>query len=126
MDKILIAEDDPDIRSIVQDILEANSFKTVIAMDGKQALELVQKEKPDLLVLDLSMPGVDGWQVAQALRKDPSTKTLPLLALTAHTMAGDCERAIKAGCDSFLAKPFNPDALLAEIKRLLQNKRASQ
>jgi two-component system cell cycle response regulator DivK len=122
MVKILIAEDDTDVRSIVHDLLEAGGFATVVAIDGKQTLDLVIKEKPDLLVLDLSMPEVDGWQVAQTLRKNASTKNLPILALTAHAMAGDCEKALKAGCDSFLAKPFSPDDLLIEIQRLLQRK----
>jgi len=118
--KILVAEDDEDIRAIVQAVLESDGFKTVMAINGTETLALAQKEKPDALILDLSMPEVDGWEVARELRAHPSTKDLPILALTAHTMAGDCERALKAGCNAFLAKPFDPDELLKATHRLLK------
>jgi two-component system cell cycle response regulator DivK len=125
MIKILVAEDDEDLRIIIRDLLEGSGFKAVLASNGKETLDLVKKEKPDFLLLDLSMPELDGWQVAQALRKSPATQSLPILALTAHAMAGDCERALKAGCDSFLSKPFMPDDLLIEIHRLLERRTPS-
>jgi two-component system, cell cycle response regulator DivK len=124
--KILVAEDDMDLRNILHDLLTATGFNVVMAGDGRETLALVKQEKPDFLVLDLSMPEIDGWQVAHELRRSAATQTLPILALTAHAMVGDCERALKAGCDSFLAKPFMPEDLLIEIQRLMERRAASQ
>jgi len=120
MTRILVAEDDMDLRQIIHDLLTANGFEILLAADGREALLLVKQNKPDLLVLDLAMPEVDGWHVAEALRESPSTRKLPILALTAYAMADDCERALRAGCDSYLSKPFVLDDLLVEIHRLLK------
>jgi len=84
MTRILVAEDDIDLRQIIHDLLTASGFEILLAADGLEALSMVKKEKPDLLVLDLAMPEVDGWQVAEDLRKSPSTRNLPILALTAR------------------------------------------
>jgi CheY-like chemotaxis protein len=116
---ILIAEDNPDLRTIMVDLLGADGHQTLQASDGKEALAMIARQKPDLLLLDLAMPEMDGWQVAQALRKAPATRSLPIIALTAHAMAGDCEKALRAGCDSYLAKPFILADLEREIQRLL-------
>jgi two-component system cell cycle response regulator DivK len=118
--RILIAEDDMDLRNIIHDLLESSGFQTVQAANGQEALTLAAREKPDLLVLDLAMPELDGWQVAKILRQAPSTRDLPIIALTAHAMAGDCEKALQAGCDSYLAKPFVLADLVAEIHRLTE------
>ena len=120
--RILIAEDNPDLRQIVADLLDSVGFVTLLAADGEEALRLIFKEKPDLVILDLSMPKVSGWDVAQRLRQDAAFATLPIIAFTAHALKGDEEKARAAGCSGYVSKPFSPEKLLETVGRFLKPK----
>ena len=118
--KILIAEDDYDLRTIVSDLLEARGFQTALAADGEEALERALGEGPQLIILDLSMPKIDGFTVLRRLREMPQTLKTPVIAFTAHALKGDAQKSLDAGFDAYVAKPFRPEDLLAEIQRLLK------
>jgi CheY-like chemotaxis protein len=117
--RVLFADDDDNIRIILKDYLEAFGFKVFLAENGVQAFQRVQDENPDLLILDMAMPEMDGWEVAKKIREMPRSTPLPILALTAHVLANAGAKALEAGCDAYLTKPFRPADVLAEVRRLL-------
>jgi len=117
--RILIADDDYDLRTIVSDYLRSLGFETVLATNGEEALSGIKAQKPDLVVLDLSMPKMSGWDVAKAVREDPESRRIPIIAFTAHALKGADTHALESGCDAYLAKPFDPDVLLEKIRKLL-------
>ena len=117
---VLIADDDMDIRSIARDYLTAMGFDAHVAANGAEALEQMELLKPDVLVLDLSMPRIDGWDVARRIRQNPQLRHTRILAFTAHAFKSDEEKAREAGCDAYLSKPFVPEALLEQVQRLLK------
>jgi two-component system cell cycle response regulator DivK len=117
---VLLVEDNPHNRKIFSGMLTHSGFQVVEAEDGHQALAAMQKALPDLILMDLSIPGVDGWEVTRRLKADPRTKPVPIIALTAHAMRGDEERAYAAGCDHYLAKPISPKKVVEEVRRILK------
>ena len=117
--RILVAEDDPDNRSIVVKVLTLEGYETLEAADGRSALALVRRERPDLIVMDLGMPGMDGWEASRRLKADPQTADIPIIALTAFALRGDEERAREAGCDDYLPKPCRPKTIREAVARLL-------
>jgi two-component system cell cycle response regulator DivK len=119
MAKILLVEDDEMNRDMLSRRLERRGYHVVIAVDGRQGLRLAQAEAPDLILMDMSLPGLDGWEAARQLKAAPTTQAIPILALTAHAMAGDREKAIEAGCDDYDTKPIEFPRLLGKIQALL-------
>jgi two-component system, cell cycle response regulator DivK len=119
MKKILIVEDVELSRDLLVQMLEGD-YTIITADDGAAAVELAQREHPDLILMDLSMPVVDGWEATRRLKADPELADIPIIALTAHAMRGDEERARASGCDDYLSKPIDEDELLAKLKNLLQ------
>jgi two-component system cell cycle response regulator len=119
MTKILIAEDNPVNRELLRELLEMRGYEIFEACDGLQALAMVEQVCPHLLVLDLSMPGLDGFGVIRRIRADPAHTNLPVLAATAYAMRGDRERVLEAGFDGYISKPISPTALKEEIDRLI-------
>ncbi len=117
---ILLVEDNLHNRKIFQGVLSHAGFKVVEAEDGGRALQLVNSEKPDLILMDLSIPVIDGWECTRRLKADPATQKIPIIALTAHAMRGDEERARGAGCDGYLSKPISPKRVVEEVKRVLR------
>jgi len=119
---VLLVEDNPHNRKIFSGMLTHAGFVVVEAEDGHQALAAVAVDKPlpDIVLMDLSIPGVDGWEVTRRLKADARTKSVPIIALTAHAMRGDEERALQAGCDGYLAKPISPKKVVEEVKRYLK------
>lgn len=117
---ILLVEDNPHNRKIFSGMLTHAGFKVIEAADGGQALTLVGKERIDLVLMDLSIPVVDGWEVTRRLKADPRFKALPVIALTAHAMRGDEERAMEAGCNGYLTKPISPSKVVAAVKNYLK------
>jgi two-component system, cell cycle response regulator DivK len=115
MKKILIVEDVELSRDLLVQMLEGE-YTIITADDGAAAVELAQREHPDLILMDLSMPGVDGWEATRRLKADPELADIPIIALTAHAMRGDEERARASGCDDYLSKPIDEDELLAKLK----------
>jgi len=120
---ILLVEDREDNRVLARKLLERAGFRVVEATDGREALEQVAAQRPDLLLLDMSLPVVDGWTVARTLRQSPDFKDLLIVALTAHAMDGDRERVLEAGCDEFLTKPIEVAKFIPTIRRILERRR---
>jgi two-component system cell cycle response regulator DivK len=105
--KILLVEDNEMNRDMLSRRLEKRGFEVAMAVDGKQGLEMASSESLRLILLDMSLPVMDGWEVARHLKEDPATASVPIIALTAHAMAGDREKAIEAGCDDYDTKPIS-------------------
>jgi CheY-like chemotaxis protein len=120
MPKVLYVEDNDDNVYMLKMRLELeDGFEVLVAGDGEQGLAIAAAERPDLILMDLTLPVVDGWEATRRLRLDPETRTIPIIALTAHAMAGDRERALAAGCDEFDTKPIDLERLLAKIRAVL-------
>jgi two-component system, cell cycle response regulator DivK len=117
--RILIVEDNPDNMTLLTDILETLGHTVISARDGQQGLELTATEQPDLILMDLSLPVMDGWTAVRQIKANPALKDIPIIALTAHAMAGDRERALAAGCDDYLSKPIDLSLLTVKITKHL-------
>ena len=120
MTKILLVEDNEMNRDMLSRRLERRGYEIAIAVDGRQGVEMAKTGAYDLVLMDMSLPEVDGWEATRQLRAAPETKTLPIIALTAHAMAGDRERAIEAGADDYDTKPIDLVRLLEKIETLLK------
>ena len=120
MTKILLVEDNEMNRDMLSRRLERRGYAIAIAVDGRQGVEMAKTGSYDLVLMDMSLPEVDGWEATRQLRAAPETKTLPIIALTAHAMAGDRERAIEAGADDYDTKPIDLVRLLEKIETLLK------
>jgi two-component system, cell cycle response regulator DivK len=118
MKKILIVEDVEFSKDLLVQMLEGD-YKIITASDGATAVEVAQHEHPDLILMDLSLPVVHGWEATRRLKADPELADIPIIALTAHAMRGDEERARACGCDDYLAKPIEEQELLARLENLL-------
>jgi CheY-like chemotaxis protein len=119
MIRVLMAEDSAVNRELLREILESKGFQVDEAWDGEDALQKIGRNRPDILLLDIGMPKLDGFGVIRRVREDPTLADLPVLAVTAYAMRGDRERGLQAGFDGYLSKPVNPDSLFAEMERLL-------
>jgi two-component system cell cycle response regulator DivK len=117
--RLLLVEDNEDNRTIYSTLLRHLGYQVIEAQDGVQAIELARSEHPDLILMDISIPGMDGWEATRVLRGDPSTQSIPIVALTAHALDDDRERAAEVGFSSYLAKPVEPRAVVAEVRRLI-------
>ncbi|MCC6313504.1 MAG: response regulator [Thermomicrobiales bacterium] len=116
---VLLVEDDPANRGLASRVLSNCGYSHAVAIDGQDALDKVAERRPDLILMDLSMPGMDGWEATRRLRADPANATVRVLALTAHAMRGDREKALDAGCDDVLTKPYRPTELIEAVRRLI-------
>ncbi len=116
---ILVVDDYQDAREMYAEYLQFSGFRVAEARNGNEALEQAFALKPDLILMDLSLPGMDGWEATRVLKADERTKSIPVVALTGHALAGASEGAKKAGCDSFVTKPCLPDDLVVEVRRML-------
>jgi CheY-like chemotaxis protein len=123
---ILVVDDYEDAREMYAEYLRFCGFRVAEARNGNEALEQAFSLMPDLILMDLSLPGMDGWEATRQLKADPRTKGIPVVALTGHALAGASEGAKKAGCDSFVTKPCLPDDLVVEVRRMLGITQAAQ
>lgn len=121
-EKILVVEDNPQNMRLVETILRANNYTLVKATDGEEALDVAMKERPDLIIMDLRLPKMNGLQVTRKLRETPAFSHTPVIAITAYAMKGDRERTIAAGCDAYLSKPINTRELPKLIAEMLQQR----
>ena len=119
MPKILLVEDNEMNRDMLSRRLVRNGFEVAIAIDGGQGVAMATSEKPDLILMDMSLPVLDGWEATRRVKADPVTKNIPLIALTAHALAEDKEKSLAVGCDDFDTKPVDLPRLLAKIQALL-------
>lgn len=122
MSKILLVEDNEMNRDMLSRRLQRKGHEVLIALDGIQGIELAQTQQPDLILMDMSLPVMDGWQATQQLKAAPETSGIPIIALTAHAMAGDREKCLEVGCDDYDTKPVEFSRLLAKIQALLEKK----
>lgn len=118
--RILIVEDNRDSRELAIKVLAAKGYEILDAHDGMEALETAPREKPDLILMDLSLPKVDGYEVTRRLKAQADLKRIPVIALTAHAMKGDREKALAAGCDGYITKPINVRELPGQIEHYLK------
>jgi CheY-like chemotaxis protein len=123
MAKILMVEDNEMNRDALSRRLQRRGYEVVLAVDGKEGIALAQLAQPDLILMDLGLPEIDGWEAARRLKAEPTTEHIPVIALSAHAMAGDREYALAAGCDDFDTKPVDFPRLLAKMETLLQEGR---
>jgi two-component system cell cycle response regulator DivK len=119
MPKILLVEDNEMNRDMLSRRLERRSFSVIIAVDGQQGVELAQSEMPDLILMDMSLPILDGWTATRTIKNNQATASIPVIALTAHAMSGDRQKALAAGCDDYDTKPVELTRLLEKMNALL-------
>jgi len=118
--KILVVEDNQDNRELVVKVLKINGYDVIEAVDGQEAIEKTRAENPDLILMDLFIPKIDGYEVTRRLKRDRDLKSIPIIALTAHAMKGDMEVALAAGCDGYIPKPIDVRELPKQIEHFLK------
>ena len=118
MKKVLVVEDVDFNRDLVVQLLE-DKYQVIEAVNGKEGVEIAERERPELILMDLSLPIMDGWEATRRLKANADLRSIPVIALTAHAMKGDEEKALAAGCDDYLAKPIDEDELMAKIASYL-------
>ncbi len=119
MPKILVVEDNEMNRDMLSRRLQRRGYEVILAVDGGEGLALAQSQRPDLILMDMSLPVVDGWQATRRLKAAPETRSIPIIALTAHAMATDRDKAVEAGCDDYDTKPVELPRLLEKIEAFL-------
>lgn len=117
---IVVVEDDADNLELVHILLDQAGFEVLTAMDGQRGLELIKDKLPELVLLDLTIPEIDGWHLAHQLKANPQTQSIKLVALTAHALPGDRKRAIESGCDGYISKPLDIRNFAAQIRAFLK------
>jgi two-component system cell cycle response regulator DivK len=122
MPRILVVEDNEENRDALSRRLQRRGFEVIIAVDGVAGVASAKAEKPDLVLMDMNMPELDGWEATRQIKADPALTEIPVIALTAHAMQGDRERAIAAGCTDYHTKPIEFPKLLAQIESILQSR----
>jgi CheY-like chemotaxis protein len=122
MPKILVVEDNEMNRDMLSRRLKRKGFEVLLAVDGQEGIDLTRSQAPDLVLMDMSLPVVGGWEATRLLKAQPDTRAIPVIALTAHAMAGDREKALEAGCDDYDTKPIDLERLLGKIHGLLEGK----
>jgi len=117
---ILVVEDQEDNRQILRDLLGSAGFRMIEAHDGAQALSVARSQRPDLILMDIQLPLVDGYEATRSIKRDPELNRIPVIAVTSYALSGDERRAREAGCDGYVAKPYSTRALLAKICQYLE------
>ena len=125
MPKILLVEDNEMNRDMLSRRLVRKKYEVLAAVDGKEGVEMARLETPDLILMDMSLPVMDGWEATRRLKASPETQAIPIVALTAHAMSGDREKAMEAGCDDYDIKPIELPRLLGKIEALLGERKAA-
>jgi two-component system cell cycle response regulator DivK len=115
--RILVVEDQEDNRQIIRDMLSATDYQITEAENGEEALAAVAKERPDLILMDIQMPILDGYEATRRIKADPALRAIPIIAITSYALSGDEQKARAAGCDDYVPKPYSPRQLLAKIRQ---------
>ncbi|MBN1564594.1 MAG: response regulator [Anaerolineae bacterium] len=118
--RILVVEDNPDNRILITDVLESLLYEVIVAEDGEEGVTKAKAEVPDLILMDLSLPKKDGWTAAGEIKAETALKEIPIIALTAHAMVGDREKALEAGCDDYISKPIDLRELTSKLKQYFE------
>jgi len=119
MPKVLLVEDNEMNRDMLSRRLVRRGYEVVFAVDGQQGVDLAKSARPDIILMDMSLPVIDGWEATRRVKADAATKNMPVIGLTAHAMSGDREKAMAAGCDDYDTKPIELDRLIGKMERLL-------
>ncbi len=117
--RILVVEDNHDNMTLIVDMLQALDYTVIQAGDGQRGIEIASAQKPDVILMDLSLPVMDGWTAAKRIKSNPDISHIPVIALTAHAMVGDRERALAAGCDDYITKPIDISLLTVKLAKLM-------
>src|SRR5438552_19217451 len=117
--RILVVEDQADNRRIVRDLLTRSGYKIVEAMTGEEGVTLAETQRPDLILMDIQLPVIDGYEAARRIKANPELHHIPIIAVTSYALSGDDVKAFAAGCNDYVAKPFSPRALLAKVREYL-------
>jgi len=125
MPRILVVEDNEMNRDMLSRRLARKKYEVLVAVDGRESVEVARLEAPDLILMDMSLPVMDGWEATRQLKANPETQAIPIIALTAHAMSGDREKALDAGCDDYDTKPIELPRLLGKIEALLDEGNAA-
>ena len=120
--RILLVEDQEDARRIVRDLLAVSDYELVEATTGEDGLVLAERERPDLILMDIQLPGLDGYEVTRRIKANPALNHIPIIAVTSYALSGDEQKAYAAGCNGYVTKPFSPRVLLAKIREYLPTK----
>ena len=114
--RVLVVEDHEDNRRILRDLLEHAGYEMIEAVTGEEGLALADSERPDLILMDIQLPGLDGYETTRRIKANPTLARIPIVAVTSYALSGDDRKAFDAGCDAYVTKPFSPRALLAKIR----------
>ena len=117
--RILVVEDQEDNRQIIRDMLTFTDYEIVEAESGEEALEAVAKQRPDLILMDIQLPGIDGYETTRGIKADPALRSITIIAVTSYALSGEEQKARAAGCDEYVPKPYSPRQLLAKIRQYL-------
>ena len=117
--RIMVVEDQEDNRQILRDLLGSNGYDLIEAWDGEAALTTLASQRPDLILMDIQLPGIDGYEVTRRIKADPGLRAIPIIAVTSYALSGDAEKAFDAGCDAYVTKPYSPRQLLAKVREYL-------
>mgnify|MGYP001486898318 CR=1 FL=1 len=117
--RILVVEDQEDNRQILRDLLASTDYEIVEAVNGVEALAAVAKQRPDLILMDIQLPILDGYEATRRIKADPALRSIPIIAVTSYALSGDEDKAREAGCDAYVPKPYSPRQLLAKIREFL-------
>jgi Response regulators consisting of a CheY-like receiver domain and a winged-helix DNA-binding domain len=120
MIKVLVIEDNEMNRYLISFILKGEGFDVIEAVTGEEGVEKAVSESPDMILMDIQLPGIDGYEATRRIRASPAKDTIPIVALTSYAMAGDRERALDAGCTGYVEKPINPDTIIDELKKYMK------
>jgi two-component system cell cycle response regulator DivK len=117
--RIMVVEDQEDNRQILRDLLGSSGYDLIEAWDGETALTTLASQRPDLILMDIQLPGIDGYEVTRRIKADPALRAIPIIAVTSYALSGDAEKAFEAGCDAYVTKPYSPRQLLAKVREYL-------
>ena len=117
--RILVIEDTEDNRQIIRDLLSSAGYEMIEAVDGVEGVAMAERERPDLILMDIQLPGIDGYEATRRIRALPEIGRMPIIAVTSYALSGDETKAREAGCDGYVAKPFSPRQLLAKVREFL-------
>jgi two-component system cell cycle response regulator DivK len=117
--RILVVEDHEENRRIMRDLLTAAGYEMLEALTGEEGIVLAERERPDLILMDIQLPGLDGYETTRRIKAQPALRAIPIIAVTSYALSGDDVKALEAGCDAYVTKPFSPRALLAKMREFL-------
>jgi two-component system cell cycle response regulator DivK len=121
MTKVLVVEDNERNRYLISFLLKGDGFEVIEALTGEDGVEMAIREQPDIVLMDIQLPSIDGYETTRRIRASPGGEKVPIIALTSYAMTGDRERSLAAGCNGYVEKPINPDTIIGEIRTFLRN-----